>query len=410
MIAQGQASEKRKAVARQNAQCQRLQQEVALLREELRIKDARMAHLPPHRRPHYPPMERMAMLELRAARGWSLAQTAKAFLITEPTISSWLRRLDEQGQRALVALREPVNKFPDFVSYLVQRLGVLCPAMGKVKLAQTLARAGLHLGATTVGRMLKGPPRSAPPAAPAVKPRVVTARSPHHVWHMDLTIVPTAGGFWVSWLPFTLPQRWPFCWWVAVIVDHFSRRVMGISAFAKPPSSQATGDFLGRTIRASRTQPKHLICDKGRQFWCNAFKRWCRRRDIRWRFGAVGQHGTIALIERFIRTLKDSLVRGGVMPLQAHAFRRELGDFADWFNELRPHTSLASRTPNEVYQPRFPAVRRPRYEPRRAWPRGSPCARPWALARHNPGALLELEIAFHAGRRQLPIVTLKRVA
>src|ERR1017187_1293083 len=38
----------------------RLDTEVALLREEIRIKDARMAALAPHRRPHYPPTERMA--------------------------------------------------------------------------------------------------------------------------------------------------------------------------------------------------------------------------------------------------------------------------------------------------------------------------------------------------------------
>jgi len=31
----------------------------------------------------------------------------------------------------------------------VQRLKALCPGMGRVKTAQTLARAGLHLGATT---------------------------------------------------------------------------------------------------------------------------------------------------------------------------------------------------------------------------------------------------------------------
>ena len=69
-------------------------------------------------------------------------------------IASWLKRVDEQGSNALVQLREPVNKFPDFVRYLVQQLKALCPMLGKVKIAQILARAGLHLGATTVGRML----------------------------------------------------------------------------------------------------------------------------------------------------------------------------------------------------------------------------------------------------------------
>ena len=60
----------------------RLEQEVALLREELRIKDARMERVPPRHRPHYSAVERLAILELRAARGWSAAQTAERFLVT----------------------------------------------------------------------------------------------------------------------------------------------------------------------------------------------------------------------------------------------------------------------------------------------------------------------------------------
>jgi hypothetical protein len=66
----------------------RLEHELALLREELRIKDARMERVPPHRRPHYPAVERLAILELRAARGWSAAQTAAWFFVTEATVAS----------------------------------------------------------------------------------------------------------------------------------------------------------------------------------------------------------------------------------------------------------------------------------------------------------------------------------
>ena len=57
------------------AERDRLDSEVALLREEIPIKDARMATLVPHRRPHYSPCERMAILQLMAARGWSKAET-----------------------------------------------------------------------------------------------------------------------------------------------------------------------------------------------------------------------------------------------------------------------------------------------------------------------------------------------
>jgi hypothetical protein len=37
-------------------------------------------------------------------------------------------------------------------------------------------------------------------------------RYPHHVWNVDLTVMPIASGFWVPWLPFCLAQRWPFGW------------------------------------------------------------------------------------------------------------------------------------------------------------------------------------------------------
>ena len=108
------------ARVRLEAENDRLHEACALLREELRIKDTRIAQIAPQRRPHYGPHERMAILELRAARGWSLKQTADTFLVTPATIAAWVKRIDNQGVNALLELREPVNKFPDFVRYIVQ--------------------------------------------------------------------------------------------------------------------------------------------------------------------------------------------------------------------------------------------------------------------------------------------------
>src|SRR5262245_147936 len=104
------------------------------------------------------PPERLAILELKAARGWSLEQTAKRFFACPKTITSWMKRLDEDGAAALVQLPVPVNKFPDFIRYAVQRLQTLCPNLGKKKLSEVLARAGLHLGTTTIGRIRKEKP------------------------------------------------------------------------------------------------------------------------------------------------------------------------------------------------------------------------------------------------------------
>ena len=171
----------------------------------------------------------MAILEVKAARQWSTAQTAAAFQVTDATIASWMARLDD-GE--LVKPNEPVNKYPDFARYIVQRLKILCPTMGKVKIAETLCRAGLHLCVTTAGRILKESPRQEPPAPqaePKKKPKRVQSSKPNSAWLADITTVPTALGYWVAWLPFWVPLSWPFCHWIVVVVDHFSRRVMGMT-------------------------------------------------------------------------------------------------------------------------------------------------------------------------------------
>ena len=87
----------------------------------------------------------MRIPELKAAKGGAAAQTARIFLVMEETISSWLTRVDEEGERALVQISEPVNRFPDHVGYLVKWLKSMCPTMRKKIIAQTLSRAGPHL-------------------------------------------------------------------------------------------------------------------------------------------------------------------------------------------------------------------------------------------------------------------------
>ena len=87
---------------RVQSEIDRLGREVTLLIEELRIKDARMERLSAQRRPHYPPIERLAILELRAARAWSQAETARRLLVTPLTVASWTQRLDDEGPDALV--------------------------------------------------------------------------------------------------------------------------------------------------------------------------------------------------------------------------------------------------------------------------------------------------------------------
>jgi hypothetical protein len=134
-----------------------------------------------------------------------------------------------------------------------------------------------------------------------------------------------------------------------------------------------------------------------------------RRHVIRQRRGAVGRHGSIAVIERFMGTLKRECARVlPVVPLLRRSFQRELNWFLVWYNQHRPHTTLKGATPDEVYFAQRPACRNPRFEPRPGWPRAAPCASPQTLVKGRPGVILELSVEFVSQRRHLPRVTIRR--
>ena len=231
----------------------------------------------------------------------------------------------------------------------------------------------------------------------SIDTRTVTAKHPNHVWHVDLTVIPTTAGFWVPWSSHSLPQVWPFCWWIGCAVDHYSRSVLGFAVFKTPPTSSAVRAFLGRIIRRTKACPKYIVCDKGVQFTSAGFKAWCKRKNIRPRYGAVHRYGSIAVIERFIKSLKEEWHRRLIIPLRVGSMRADLSAYPYWFNEHRPHQSLDGRTPLEVYKDLVPASQRRSVEPR-------------AKRLAHRVVRLTLAVTDHEGRRHLPIIELKRAA
>jgi hypothetical protein len=66
---------------RQAAQIDELRAEVAMLSEEIRIKDARLAAIPPHRRPRYAPILRLAIIELAGESGDTILVSVSSTLV-----------------------------------------------------------------------------------------------------------------------------------------------------------------------------------------------------------------------------------------------------------------------------------------------------------------------------------------
>jgi len=111
--------------------------------------------------------------------------------------------------------------------------------------------------------------------------------------------------------------------------------------------------------------------------------------------------GSIAVLERFFRSLEQEMLRAlPVVPLAMTGMRDELATYLDWYHDHRPHQGLAGRTSAEVRDGVVPARERPRLEPRPRFPlpRGDPARRVRDLA---------LLVDHVRGRPHLPIVSLR---
>ena len=119
------------------------------------------------------------------------------------------------------------------------------------------------------------------------------------------------------------------------------------------------------------------------------------------RYGAIGEPASIAIVERFIRSMKQECTRCLLVPLSVVAMRREVCLYATWYNICRPHMALAGKTPREVYEDR--TVRQRRFEPRPKWPH--------RLCRRGVGGdNLRLAMSYIEKRKQLPVIELRQVA
>ena len=114
------------------------------------------------------------------------------------------------------------------------------------------------------------------------------------------------------------------------------------------------GRFVSKAARR-HGRPAHFVSDHARCFTSRVFRHKLRSLGVKQRFGAVGKKGSIALIERLWRTLKDTLDLRLLRPLVAEnlAATVELG--LVHYAHFRPHQALAGATPSEIYFGRTPS-------------------------------------------------------
>jgi hypothetical protein len=107
--------------------------------------------------------------------------------------------------------------------------------------------------------------------------------------------------------------------------------------------------------REEHGRPSHFVSDQGRCFKGQIFRRKLRRLEVKQRFGAVGKKGSIALIERLWRTLKDTLGLRLLRPLVAEDLMQKIELGLIHYAYFRPHQGLGGATPAEMYFGRTPS-------------------------------------------------------
>jgi transposase InsO family protein len=316
---------------------------LTMTREAAAILGARWDKLPDRQRPHYEPSQRDRILRIRTFLGLSQWETAEMFRVSQETIARWETEAmggDATQARPLVAPNPPVRRFADVVRAVVRTME-LAGVGGNDLIARTLARAGWKLSSRTVGRIRRERrPRPRAPEVASLSGRAVRARRPNHVWMADLTDVKGLFGM--------------VTFKVGVVFDAFSRMPLSARVFLKEPSSVEISRFVSRTARR-HGRPEHFVSDQGSCFIGRVFRRALKRLGVRQRYGAIGKKGSIALIERLWRTLKDSLRLRSLRPLVAEDLLEKVELGLAHYAHFRPHQALGGATPAEIYFGRTPA-------------------------------------------------------
>ena len=317
---------------------------VGLLREALEILASRWDKIPERQRPHFTPEARFRILRIKTLLALSADETARTFRVSTGTIVRWQQEAlgtpERQTVGSLLEPVPPVRRYHDTVRHLVQTL-TLAGFPGDRSVGAHLARAGWKIARRTIQRIRKEKPAVLPPdpVAHPGKARAVRARYPHHVWMLDLTEIP---GFLRL-----------FCFKLVVVLDVFSRMPLAARVFFTEPSGRDVARLFAATARRFGP-PRHSVSDHGAQFTSRAFRRALARLGVRHRYGAIGRSGSIAIIERFFRTLKAIARLRSKPPLLRSDVERRLTVAFDYYAWLRPHQGLAGAAPAEVYLGRRP--------------------------------------------------------
>jgi putative transposase len=239
-----------------------------------------------------------------------------------------------EGDRVLSATIAAIHRAsrgtygsPRIHAELADDHGIGC---GRKRVARLMRSAGLQgCHRRRSARTTVPGPMSEDHAVDLVK-RVFGADGIDKIWVADITYVPTWEGF----------------LYLAVVVDAFSRKVVGWS-MAEHLRTELVLDALEMALWNRRPAPGVIHhSDHGCQYTSVEFGRRCRLAGIRPSLGSVGDCFDNALCESFFATLECELIDRNTFPTRAEA-RQAVFEFIEaFYNRRRRHSALGYRSPD----------------------------------------------------------------
>ena len=165
---------------------------------------------------------------------------------------------------------------------------------------------------------------------PNLLKREFTVTRPNKAWVTDITYIRT----WQGWL------------YLAVVMDLFSRRIVGWSA---GPSIQRdlVLDAVLTAVRRRRARGTLIHSDQGTQYGCDAWRRFCRSNHLEPSMSRKANCWDNAVAESFFGSLKKERIKKQIYKTRQLALA-DVTDYIDaFYNRMRRHSHLGGVSPEQ---------------------------------------------------------------